>query len=129
MTTDDEQAILDAVRTVLGEDGLTRAGTGVFVRNGELEQTLDHTLVPEHTTDFSIKQARIQRLEADRATVDLDATIVTVTQDSGFTSKSTTRAQGPVSLVRQVARGRMPISSSTASACARPSSRPVPPDR
>jgi len=97
VASDDEQAILDAVRMVLGEDGLTRAGTGV----GKLEQTLDHTLVPEHTVQFSITRARIRSIEQDTATVDLDATIVTSTRRNDFESKTTARPQGPVSLVRE----------------------------
>jgi hypothetical protein len=101
LASDDEQAILDAVRTVLGEDGLTRAGTGIFLRNGALEASLDHTLVPEHTVDVSIKRATIRRVEADTATVDLDATIATTTKRRDFESRSTARAQGPVSLVRE----------------------------
>lgn len=100
MASEDEQAILDAVRMVLGEDGLTRAGTGVFVRHGKLEQALDHTLVPEQTVQFSIKRARIRSIEQDTATVDLEATIVTSTRRNDFESKTTARAQGPGVAVR-----------------------------
>jgi hypothetical protein len=85
---------------VLGPAGLIEAGTSVLRSCSELAETLDHTLVPDYRVDYSIKHARVLRADATNATVDLDATIETVTT-GGRETRTRTRAQGPVQLVRE----------------------------
>ena len=85
---------------MLGQSGLVDAGTGVLRTCGELEATLDHTVLPDYRVDYSIKHARVVRADATTATVDLDATIETVTTD-GRAARTRTLAQGPVQLVRE----------------------------
>jgi hypothetical protein len=99
LTADDEQAILDAVRTALGRDGLTEVGTGVLRSSDALEDTLDHSLVPDYRTEYSIKRERVLRADEATATVDLDATIETITTETG--ARTRTKLQGPVQLVRE----------------------------
>jgi hypothetical protein len=88
------------VRAVLGPSGLIEAATGVLRSCSELGEALDHSLIPDYRVDYSIKQMRVVRADAQSATADLDATIETVTT-SGPEVRSRTHAQGPVQLVRE----------------------------
>jgi hypothetical protein len=100
LTAEDEQAILNTVRAVLGPSGLIVAATGVLRRSSELGEALDHSLIPDYRVDYSIKHMRLVRADAQSATVDIDATIETVTT-SGPEVRSRTHAQGPVQVVRE----------------------------
>jgi hypothetical protein len=85
---------------VLGPSGLIVAATGVLRRSSELGEALDHSLISDYRVDYSIKHMRLVRADAQSATVDIDATIETVTT-SGPEVRSRTHAQGPVQVVRE----------------------------
>jgi len=101
MTTVETDEILDAVRTVLGADGLTRAATGRLRHFAELGDTMEHSVLPEHETRVEIRSARVVRADETTATVDLDATTSATWKVDGRTRTSTSKAQGPVQLVRE----------------------------
>jgi hypothetical protein len=86
---------------VLGPSGLLDVGTGVLRSCSELAETLDHTLIPDHRVDYAVKHARVVRADETSATVDLDATVETITKGDGFERRTKAHAQGPVQLVRE----------------------------
>jgi hypothetical protein len=70
------------------------------LRNSDaLEDTLDYSLVPDYRSEYSIRRERVLRADETTATVDLDATIETITTETG--ARTRTKVQGPVQLVRE----------------------------
>ena len=57
--------------------------------------------MPDYRVEYVVKRARVVRADATSASVDLDATIETVTTVAGFERRTRARAQGPVQLVRE----------------------------
>jgi hypothetical protein len=98
---DDERAILETVEAVLGPSGLLDVGTGVLRSCSDLAETLDHTLIPDYRVEYAVKSARLVRADETSATVELDATVETITTGDGFERRTKAHAQGPVQLVRE----------------------------
>ena len=94
----EDDAILETVRIALGESGLARAAMGKLRRCSAIAESLDHTLIREHTTEVSIKHARVVFRDSNGATVDLDATIDAV-EKNGHRTRA--KVQGPVQLLRE----------------------------